>query len=346
MFVEIKKKTFDNFHLVQNHGKCVISFSFTFKQGSLDDQLLSLFFDHFFSANEDASRNLQTNLSKGFLPIPPFDEDESQFTQYEQSRDPTSVTQASRSNISARPSDSPVETTSALPQAPLSSQPIHTPKEPSVSTLNRSPRRTARKHIKTQPWSPEDHRIVKEKNTKKGNKAMATKVSGSKMSKSSDPLVSATAALSQAPLSSQTVDIPKEPSASTVNRSPRRTARIHKKTQPCMPCLPEDQHDVKRNKNNKGNDDKAMATQVSGSQMSNSSDLPVATTTILPKAPLSVHIQKEPSTSASIRLSTENTNPRRTTRLTKPTQPYSPEVENDFKKNKIKKGNNDKEKKE
>ena len=331
---------------MQNHGKCVISFSFTFKQGSLDDQLLSLFFDHFFSANEDASRNLQTNLSKGFLPIPPFDEDESQFTQHEQSRDPTSVTQASRSNISARPSDSPVETTSALPQAPLSSQPIHTPKEPSVSTLNRSPRRTARKHIKTQSWSPEDHRIVKEKNTKKGNKAMATKVSGSKMSKSSDPLVSATAALSQAPLSSQTVDIPKEPSASTVNRSPRRTARIHKKTQPCMPCLPEDQHDVKRNKNNKGNDDKAMATQVSGSQMSNSSDLPVATTTILPKAPLSVHIQKEPSTSASIRLSTENTNPRRTTRLTKPTQPYSPEVENDFKKNKIKKGNNDKEKKE
>ena len=100
---------------------------------------------------------------------------------------------------------------------------------------------------------------------------MATKVSGSKMSKSSDPLVSATTALSQAPLSSQTVDIPKEPSASTVNRSPRRTARIHKKTQPCMPCLPEDQHDVKRNKNNKGNDDKAMATQVSGSQMSNSS---------------------------------------------------------------------------
>ena len=330
---------------MQNHGKCVISFSFTFKQGYLDDQLLSLFFDHFFSANEDASRNLQTNLSKGFLPIPPFDEDESQFTQYEQSRDPTSVTQASRSNISARPSDSPVETTSALPQAPLSSQPIHTPKEPSVSTLNRSPRRTARKHIKTQSWSPEDHRIVKEKNTK-GNKAMATKVSGSKMSKSSDPLVSATTALSQAPLSSQTVDIPKEPSASTVNRSPRRTARIHKKTQPCMPCLPEDQHDVKRNKNNKGNDDKAMATQVSGSQMSNSSDLPVATTTILPKAPLSVHIQKEPSTSASIRLSTENTNPRRTTRLTKPTQPYSPEVENDFKKNKIKKGNNDKEKKE
>ena len=330
---------------MQNHGKCVISFSFTFKQGYLDDQLLSLFFDHFFTANEDASRNLQTNLSKGFLPIPPFDEDESQFTQLEQSRDPTSVTQASRSNISARPSDSPVETTSALPQAPLSSQPIHTPKEPSVSTLNRSPRRTARKHIKTQSWSPEDHRIVKEKNTK-GNKAMATKVSGSKMSKSSDPLVSATTALSQAPLSSQTVDIPKEPSASTVNRSPRRTARIHKKTQPCMPCLPEDQHDVKRNKNNKGNDDKAMATQVSGSQMSNSSDLPVATTTVLPKAPLSLHIQKEPSTSASIRLSTENTNPRRTTRLTKPTQPYSPEVENDFKKNKIKKGNNDKEKKE
>ena len=288
---------------------------------------------------------MQTNLSKGFLPIPLFEEDESQFTQHEQSRDPTSVTQASRSDISARPSDPPVETTSALPQAPLSSQPVHLPKEPSVSTVNRSPRRTARKHVKTRPWTPEDHRIVKEKNTKKGNKAMTTKVSGSKMSKSSDPLVSATT-LSQAPLSSQTLDIPKEPSASTVSRSPRRTARIHKKTQPCMPCLPEDQHDVKRNKNNKGNDDKAMATQVSGSQMSNSSDLPVATTTVLPQAPLSVHIQEEPSTSASIRLSTENTNPRRTTRLRKPNQPYSPEVENDLKRNKFKKGNNDKKKKE
>ena len=205
---------------------------------------------------------MHTNLSKDFPPIPPFDEDEGQFTQHEQSRDPTSVTQSSRSHISARPSDPPVETTSALPQAPLSSQPVHTPKEPS-----------------------------------------------------------------------------------TPNRSPRRTARIHKKTQPCMPCLPEDQHDVKRNKNNKGNDDKAMATQVSGSQMSNSSDLPVATTTVLPKAPLSVHIQKEPSTTASIRLSTENTNPRRTTRITKPNQPYSPEVETDFKKKYIKKGNSDKEKK-
>ena len=203
---------------------------------------------------------MQTNLSNGFPPIPPFVEDEGQFTQHEQSRDPTSVMQASRSHISARPSDPPVETTSALPQAPLSSQPVHTPKEPS---------------------------------------------------------------------------------ASTVNRSPRRTARIHQKTQPCMPCLPEDQHNVKRNKN----DDQAMTTQVSGSQMSNSSDPAVATTTVLPKAPLSVHIQKEPSTSASIRLSTENTNPRRTTRITKPNQPYSPEVENDFKKNKFKKGNNDKEKK-
>ena len=254
---------------------------------------------------------MQTNLSKDFPPIPPFDEDEGQFTQHDQSRDPTSVTQSSRSHISARPSDPSVEKTLALPQAPLSSQPVHTPKEP--STPNRSPRRTARKHIKTQPWTPEDHRNVKKKKSKKGNKAMTTQVSGSKMSKSSDPPVSATTALPQAPLSSQTVHIPKEPSASTVNRSPRRTARIHKKTQPCMPCLPEDQHDVKRNKNNKGNDDKAMATQVSGSQMSNSSDLPVATTTVLPKAPLSVHIQKEPSTSASIRLSTENTNPRRTT---------------------------------
>ena len=284
---------------------------------------------------------MQTNLSNGFPPIPPFVEDEGQFTQHEQSRDPTSVMQASRSHISARPSDPPVETTSALPQAPLSSQPVHTPKEPSASTVNRSPRRTARKHRKTQPWTPEDHRNVKKKKTKKGNKAMTTQVSGSKLSKSSDPQVSATTALSQAPLSSQTVHITKEPSASTVNRSPRRTARIHQKTQPCMPCLPEDQHNVKRNKN----DDQAMTTQVSGSQMSNSSDPAVATTTVLPKAPLSVHIQKEPSTSASIRLSTENTNPRRTTRITKPNQPYSPEVENDFKKNKFKKGNNDKEKK-
>ena len=281
---------------------------------------------------------MQTNLSKDFSPIPPFDEDEGQFTQHDQSRDPTSVTQSSRSHISARPSDLPVETTLALPQAPLSSQPVHTPKEP--STPNRSPRRTARKHIKTQPWTPEDHRNVKKKKSKKGNKAMTTQVSGSKMSKSSDPPVSATTALPQAPLSSQTVHIPKEPSASTVNRSPRRTARIHKKTKP---WTPENKHNVKRKKSKKGIDDKAMKTQVSESLKSNSSDSPITTTTVLPKAPLSVHIQKEPS--ASVRVTTENTIPRRTTRIIKPNPPYSPEVENDLKKNTSKKGNDDKEKK-
>ena len=279
---------------------------------------------------------MQTNLSKDFPPIPPFDEDE--FTQHEQSRDPTSVTQSSRSHISAKPSDLPVETTSALPQAPLSSQPVHRPKEPSIA--NRSPRRTARKHIKTQPWTPEDHRNVKKKKSKKGNKAIATQVSGSKMSKTSDPPVSATSALPQAPLSSQTVHIPKEPSASTVNISPRRTARIHKKIQP---WTPENKHNVKRKKSKKGVDNKAMKTQVSETEKSNSSDSPITTTTVLPEAPLSVHIQKEPS--ASVRLTRENTIPRRTTRITKPNPPYSPEVENDLKKNASKKGNDDKEKK-
>lgn len=159
------------------------------------------------------------------------------------------------------------------------------------------------------------------------------------MSKSSDPPVSATSALPQAPLSSQTVHIPKEPSASTVNISPRRTARIHKKIQP---WTPENKHNVKRKKSKKGVDNKAMKTQVSETEKSNSSDSP-KTTTVLPEAPLSVHIQKEPS--ASVRLTRENTIPRRTTRITKPNPPYSPEVENDLKKNASKKGNDDKEKK-
>ena len=85
---------------------------------------------------------------------------------------------------------------------------------------------------------------------------------------------------------------------------------------------------VKRKKSKKGIDDKATKTQVSESLKSNSSDSPITTTTVLPKAPLSVHIQKE--TSASVRVTTENTIPRRTTRIIKPNPPYSPKVENDL----------------